>query len=318
VSSDRRWDVVVVGGANWDYLVRGATLPTRGCTVEGDEFQEAPGGKGANQAVAAARLGARVAFVARVGKGERGDKMIERLDRENVDTHHVVRDEKSTGIALIHVSADGEKQIMTAPGANRRLSGRDIESSRFDLESTRVALFQLEIPMPTVLAAARVAHAAGARVVLDPAPASPLPDELLPLLHLVRPNSDEAKTLTGVSVHDRATARSAADRLLARGVSAVAVQAGGEGNLLVWREGEAIREVFLPRIAVTAVDATGAGDAFAAAIAVMIAEGRPLPDAAAFANAAAALATTRVGAQAALPTRAEVDALLAAQAVAPA
>jgi ribokinase len=297
---DSRWDVVVVGGANTDYLVRGPELPRPGATIEGDEFQEAPGGKGANQAVAAARLGARVALIARVGDDERGTTLIERIDDEGVDTHHVLRDaEAPTGVAVIQVDQLGEKQILTAPGANRRLAPRDVRAAAAILRDGKVALLQLEPPLETVIAAAHIAHEAGGRVVLDPAPAVALPDELLRILDVIRPNAGEAKVLTGVTVKDRRSARHAAERLLSRGVRAVAIQAGEGGDLMVWADGER----WLPRIPMRAVDATGAGDAFAATLAVMLAEDRPLAEAGRLASAAAALTTTKLGAQAALPRR---------------
>jgi ribokinase len=308
-----RWDVVVVGGANTDYLARGPELPRSGATVRGDEFQEAPGGKGANQAVAAARLGARVTFVGRVGADARGDALMRRLEAEGVDTRHsVCDDEAATGVAVIQVDRKGEKQILTAPGANLRLGTADVSAATDVLRDTRVLLLQFDPPMDTVLVAAHLAHAAGARIVLDPAPPERVPEELLRLVHVIRPNSGEATALTGIGVDDRATARQAAEHLLERGVDAACVQAGKAGDLLVWRsDGGEPRERWLPRFDVASVDATGAGDAFAAALSVMLAEGNPLDEAARFASAAAALTTTKLGAQAALPRREAVLALLA-------
>jgi ribokinase len=307
MSPGAEWDVVVLGGANLDYLARGSRLPRPGDTVQGDEFQEAPGGKGANQAVAAARLGARVALIARVGDDARGTALLERLLAEGVDARHVLRDSQApTGVAVIQVDRRGEKQILTAPGANRSLSVEDVERAAPALRAARVALFQLETPLESVTAAARVAREAGARVVLDPAPAVPLPDELLRMLDVIRPNAGEAQVLTGAAVSDRASAGAAARQLLARGVAAAIVQAGNDGDLLVWSDDE----LWLPRLPVESVDSTGAGDAFAGALSVMLAEGRPLPEAARFASAAAALATTKLGAQAALPRREAIQALL--------
>jgi ribokinase len=311
VTASRRWDVVVLGGGNMDYLARGPSLPGPGDTVQGEAFQEAPGGKGANQAIAAARLGARVALIARLGDDARGAAVIERLTAEGVDTRHVIRDpDAPTGVAVIQVDRQGEKQILTAPGANRRLSAADAERAGAALRAARVALFQLEAPVGTVVAAARIAREGIARVVLDPAPAVPLPDELLRMVDVVRPNAGEAKVLTGVEVTDRASARRAAERLLARGAGAACVQAGEGGDLLVWRDGEE----WLPWYRVESVDSTGAGDAFAAALSVMLAEGRPLEVAARFASAAAALTTTKLGAQDALPSREAVLVLLQATA----
>lgn len=302
------WDIVVVGGANTDYLVRGDKLPVAGETAEGAEFQEAPGGKGANQAIAAARLGARVAFVARIGGDARGDEFMGRLQAEGVDTSFVARDSSApTGVALIMVDHSGQKQILTAPGANRRLNSNDIEAATVAWKSTRVALSQLETSLETVRLAFQLARNAQARTVLDPAPAVPLPEEILRLVDVIRTNAVEAEVLTGIRVTDRTSARSAAAQLMRRGVGAAIVQAGEEGNLLLWRDGE----LLLPKLSVKSIDATGAGDAFAAALAVCLAERHTLVDAATFANAAAALATTQLGAQAGLPSRAAVIELLA-------
>ena len=299
--------MVVLGGANTDYLIRGNKMPAPGQTVEGFKFQTAAGGKGANQAVAAARLGARVAFVGRLGADARGDEIIAQLKAEGVDCRYAVRDRRhATGVALIMVSKDGEKSILTAPGANRHLALADVRQATRAIANTRMLLVQFEAPRAVVLAAARLAHKHGARIVLDPAPPSYAPgDELLRLVYLIKPNAHETEALTGINPRDRASARRAAHKLLERGVKVVCVESGHQGNLLVWSGGE----LWLPRIRVRAVDATGAGDAYAAAFAVAMAEGQPLSAAAQFANAAAALKTTRVGAQAGLPKRKAVLAL---------
>jgi ribokinase len=302
------WDVAVVGSVNTDFLVRGPKLPTLGETARGETFHESMGGKGANQAVAAARLGARVTFVCRFGSDTRGTSAEGCLAAERVDLSFAVRDLYTpTGAAIIMVDHAGEKQIVVAPGANDRLDEEQIERAAPALGAANVVLCQLEVPLETVAAAFRLARAAGARTVLDPAPAVPLPDALLLLVDVIRPNAHEAGVLTGVEIHGRASARRAAECLLDRGVGAVAVQAGPEGNLVVTR-GE---EHFYPKVPVTSVDATGAGDAFAGTLAVMLAEGRTLAEAGAYANAAAALATTAVGAQEGLPTRQQICDLLA-------
>jgi ribokinase len=305
---DRKtWDIAVLGGANWDFLVRGPSLPEPGGTVRGDDFQEAPGGKGANQAVAAARLGARTTFIGRVGRDERGLRIVRQLRHEGVDITHVRRDARSpTGIAVVQVEQRGEKQILTAPGANVRISRADVRAAGTTIAASRVLLLQLEAPLPAVAEAVRIAHRAGTIVALDPAPAIPLADSLLRQVYLIRPNADEARIITRTTVRDRRSARRAARRLLKRGVSVAVIQAGESGDLLVWRGGE----IWLPRFKVKAIDATGAGDAFAAAVAVGLAFGIPLGEAGRFASAAAALATTRLGAQAALPTRRAVEAFL--------
>jgi ribokinase len=297
------YHVVVVGGVNTDYLVKGERLPGRGETLEGEVFQEAPGGKGANQAVAVARLGCQVALIARIGADERGGRILDQLANEGVDvTYTHRRDEAPTGVALIMVDHSGEKQILTAPGANRQLTEADVRGAKKTIVASKVLLVQLEVPLPAVRLALRLARAAGVRTVLDPAPAVPLAADMLKLVDVIRPNASEAETLTGVPVQDRASAAQAARVLLSSGVGAAVVQAGDAGDLLVTPN----EEHFLPRISVESVDATGAGDAFAAALAVGLAEHRPLIEAAAMGSAAAALATTKLGAQAGLPRREEV------------
>jgi len=301
------WDIVVVGSANTDFIARGSQLPKPGETTMGKMFQMGQGGKGANQAVAAARLGARVTFVGRVGSDDRGDAMLAQLRDVGVHTDNVIRDpDTPTGAAVIHVDESGEKQIFVVPNANDKLTVDDMRGLD-SLRNTKVLMAQLEIPLDTVMEAARIAHEAGAKVVLDPAPPIDLPDELLRWLTVIKPNSSEAERLTGVQVSDRQSARKAAEKLLERGVAAVAIQAGSDGNLLVWQQGEH----WLPKHDVKSVDATGAGDAFAAAMAVALSEGRSWEEAGELASATAALATTKLGAQTALPERREVRALIA-------
>jgi ribokinase len=204
------------------------------------------------------------------------------------------------------VGASGEKQILSAAGANARLTAAFVRDAADLLRSARVVLCQLGVPLEAVMEAVRIGRAAGARVVLDPGPPAPLPDELIACLDLIRPNTSEAQVLTGIRVCDRDSARAAARDLLRRGARAAAVQAGEQGDVLLWEGGE----LWLPRFEVERVDATGAGDAFASALAVRLAEGAPLPEAGRFASAAAALATTVLGAQASLPRRNAVLALL--------
>jgi len=298
-------DVVVIGGANTDFLVRGASLPAPGSTREGEEFQEAPGGKGANQALAVARLGARVAFIGRVGSDARGKALLNRLSAEGVDVRAVSIDPVAeTGVALVMVDAQGEKQIMTAPGANHRVHAEDIAGAAALIAKASVVLLQLELPLPAVEAAIQLARASGAHVVLDPAPPRELSEELLRDVHILRCNAAEAEVLTGIAVSDAASARKAAENLLRRGVGAVVIGAPA-GNLLCSAE----VQLWVPHLRVNVVDATGAGDAFAAALAVCIAQGDELSRATRYANTAAALKTTKLGAQAGLPTRAEVERL---------
>lgn len=307
--SSQSWDIVVVGGGNWDYLAVGPRLPMPGETVQGHLFREGPGGKGVNQAVAAARLGARVAFVGRVGADERGDKLLAALTSEGVDVTHVARDaEAETGCAVVLVEEHAQKMSLVSPGANLRVSSADIAAARGVISKSKLLVTQLELALDVVFAAIDCAAEVGTKIMLDPSPSptTALSDDVLRQINVIKPNAHEATALTGIHVVDVASARRAALELLSRGVGAVAIQAGERGDLLVWHDGERL----LPRLPVKAVDATGAGDAFAAALAVMLIEGRSLGEAGLFASAAAALTTTGYGSQAALPLRRDVEALL--------
>lgn len=322
------YDVIVIGGLNTDFTARGAALPRPGETKDGETFLIGPGGKGANQAVAIARLGARVALIGAVGDDDRGRELIETVRAEGVNVEHVRSVERmASGAAVIHVDQRAQKQIFAVPGANHALTVADVRdalaaiadratvaqgsgSPRRDQRDggspACVVLAQLEVPLECVETAFRWARENGAKTVLDPAPAVPLSDNLLSIVDVLKPNGVEAGVLTGARVEDRQSARAAARKLMVRGVGAVAIAAGDEGNLLVVSDGEH----WMPRIKVTAVDATGAGDAFAGTLATYLARGRPLIEAAASANAAAALKTTKLGAQAGLPREAELRVFL--------
>jgi ribokinase len=299
---------LIIGSVNTDYSARGVTFPKPGETARGESFQQGLGGKGANQAVAVARLGARARFLARIGDDDRGRDAVRQLRAEGIDVGPVAEIEgEQTGAALILVGHDGEKQIAMVPGANARLSPADIAAEARSIRAAVAIVAQLEVPVESVLAAFRLARAAGVLTVLDPAPAQPLPDELYRLTDAIKPNRGEAETLAGVRVQDRASARKAADVLLARGVGLVSVQAGEQGDLLATPH----EEHWLPRFRVDTVDATGAGDAFVAALTVALVEGRPPAVSGRFASAAAALSTTKFGAQPGLPTRQELERFLA-------
>jgi ribokinase len=304
------FDVLVVGSVNVDIVARGASLPRPNETCAAEELVEGYGGKGANQAIAAARFGARVAMVASIGDDARGAGARRNLEEAHVDVDHVrAVAGVATGVAVIHVGGGGEKAIMAVKGANARLSPADVDAARALVDAHTIVIAQLEVPDDAVLAAAQLARERGARFVLDPAPARALPDELWPLVDLVKPNALEAAALTGIAVTDRASAIRAAEVLLDRGARAVAI-ASPEGTHLLARE-PARLELHAKRIAVATVDATGAGDAFLAAVAVVLAEGGSFEVALRFANATAALKTTKSGAQLGLPTRADVDAFIA-------
>lgn len=296
-------DLVVIGGVNTDFVARASRLPRPGEAFSGEAFLEGPGGKGANQAVAAARLGSRVVLVSAVGNDRRGRTLVGQLDRESVRTTYVLEKPRGeTGAGVIHVDKSGDKQVLAVPGANRLLTAADVERACGRIGRARVVLAQLEVPVEAVAAAFTWARAVGAKTILDPAPPVSLQNSLLAMVDVIKPNMEEAKTLTGLAVRDRATARRAAHMLLDRGVGVVAIQAGTEGNLLMWKDGEH----FLPRVAVESVDVTGAGDAFAGTLAACLAREKPLIEAATWANAAAAIATTKLGAQTALAREPEL------------
>jgi ribokinase len=302
--------IVVVGSSNTDLVVRAPALPGPGETVLGSSFLVTPGGKGANQAVAAARLGARVTLVARLGADEFGDRALAGLGREGIDTTFVARDtEAASGIALIVVSESGENAIAVAPGANMRLTAADVDRAAPAIREADMLLLQLETPLPTVRHAATLAMKAGVPVILNPAPAAPLAGELLSRVSVLTPNELEAAALTGASAYGVDAARRAAQRLHASGVANVVITLGREGALM---EGEAGSD-HVPGWTVTAVDTTAAGDAFNGALAVALAEGASLERAVRFANRAAALSITRPGAQPSLPTREAVESFPAAR-----
>jgi len=299
--------VVVVGSSNTDMILRVARVPRPGETLLGGEFSTAPGGKGANQAVAAARAGGRVSFVARLGRDSLGDAALAGFRKEGMGLSHVVRDRgQPSGVALIFVGADGENSIGVAGGANQRLSPADVAGARGLISRARVLLVQLETPLRTVEAAARIARAAGVDVILNPAPARPLPGALLRNVSILTPNETEASVLTGVRVTGAASAARAARILMRRGVGTVIVTLGAGGALVATRGGSQV----VPGFKVKAVDTTAAGDVFNGALAVRLAENCPLGAAVRFAHAAAAISVTRRGAQPSIPARAEIDALL--------
>lgn len=305
--------IVVVGSLNMDLVACASRIPVVGETLTGHTYFDEPGGKGANQAYAVARLGGQVAMIGRVGSDDFGRRMRENLRQVGCDVSDLETIPQAiSGIALIFVADDGHNSIIIVPGANDRLSPQDIEKARDkELQGAAVVMLQLENPLPTVLAAARVARSVGARVVLDPAPAppQPLPDELFQNVDVLTPNETEAAILAGMkpSRLDTQQAAQIAEKLRARGAKSVAVKLGDQGCLVV----EDGKPQLLPAPRVKAVDTTAAGDVFNGALAVALAEGASLARACEFANAAAALSVTRMGTQAATPSREEVDAFAA-------
>ena len=300
--------VVVFGSINIDLVARVQRLPRPGETLTGQRFETTPGGKGANQAVAAARMGARTAMVGRVGADAFGEQLLASLAENGVATDAVLRDtEAHTGVALINVAENGHNAIVVVPGANGRVEQADVERLRPLLEQAAVLLVQLEIPQETVLAALRLAREMGVRTILDPAPVHEnLPDELLAFCDILTPNEHEAAVLVGGAIETAAEASEAAEALRARGAQVVILTRGEKGATVavadgVWHQ---------PPFRVNAVDTVGAGDAFNGALAVALAEGYDVATAVRWASAAGALAVQRQGAQRAMPRRDEVLALV--------
>ena len=298
--------IVVIGSSNTDMVIRVKHLPAPGETIMGHDFMTNQGGKGANQAVAVSRLGGQAAFVARVGDDGFGRQTIQLLREEGIDTTHVHTTEGvSTGVALIPVDDRGENSIIVASGANALLSEEDIEVARPMIARAGTVLMQLETPIPTLVRAARIAHEAGACVVLNPAPfpPEPLPAELLQCLDLITPNETEASMMSGVQVKDEATALEAIRAIQAQGVQRVILTAGSKGAYT--EEGGQL--ICIPSFKVTAVDTTAAGDTFNGALCVALSEGQPLSDAIRFANKAASISVTRMGAWRSIPRRVELS-----------
>jgi len=301
--------IVVVGSSNTDLVVTLPALPKPGETLLGGDLLTAQGGKGANQAVAAARLGAAVTLVGCVGDDDFGATSLAQYAREGMDTSRIrVVAGAPSGVALIFVGATGENMIAVAPGANLRLTPADIEAAAPVIQAADVLLLQLETPLATVLSAARLAHAAGVKVILNPAPAQPLPASLLALVDVLTPNEREALLVSGLPADAAPTA--AAARLHSLGIKTVVITLGAAGALIKTAEQAAFTA---PGFRVPAVDTVAAGDAFNGGLAVALAQGQPLATAVRFANAVAAVAVTRPGAQASLPSAQEAAAFLEAR-----
>jgi ribokinase len=299
--------ILVVGSANVDYTVALSRLPGPGETVTGGTLLVNHGGKGANQAVAARRLGAEVRLIGCLGDDAAGRGIHDALAVEGIDLSGLTSTgEAATGTALIVVDAEGRNQIAVAPGANRRLDVDTVQRRRADFEWADVVMCQLETPLATVRWVLEEARRCHVTTILNPAPVPDTPIDFWPLVDYLTPNDGEAARLSGVSVSDRASAAEAARALRAQGAGVVVVTLGADGALCLG-SGEALHVRGLP---VTALDTTAAGDAFNAALAVALAERRSLAEGLTFANAAAALACTRRGAQPSLPLRAEVTLFL--------
>lgn len=290
--------VVVIGSSNTDMTIKGDRLPKPGETVLGGEFRMGPGGKGANQAVAAQRLGADVSFICKVGRDIFGDNAIAGYQKEGIDCSRILRSDKASGTALILVDGNAENCIAVAPGANADLTPEDVDSVADVIRSADYLILQLEIPVESVLRAAKIAHEAGVYVILNPAPACHLPEELFGYISLITPNQTESALLSGVE--DNLDA--AVERLMQLGVKDVVVTLGSKGSLVI-SEGT---RTLVPSLKVKAVDTTAAGDTFCGALCVALSEGCSLVDAAGFATKASALTVQKMGAQDSIPFRSDI------------
>lgn len=296
--------IVVVGSSNTDMTVCSERFPESGQTLLGGEFMMSQGGKGANQAVAIARLGGKVTFVAKVGDDMFGRESRKLYAKEGIDTDYVFVDGQTpSGVALINVNAEGENRIVVASGANYTLARGDVDRAADAIAGAEIVLMQLESPMECVEHAAEIARRGGAKVILNPAPAAEIPVTLYDKLYAIVPNQTEASALSGVEIVDRRSAERAAEVLASRGVEVVIITLGSEGAL-VYEHGHA---TVVDALKVRAIDTTAAGDTFCGGLCVALSEGRSVCEAVRFATRCSAISVTRHGAQPSIPYRREVE-----------
>jgi len=299
--------ITVIGSSNVDLIVKLPRFPKPGETIQGDQFYKAQGGKGANQAIAAARAGANVCFISRVGNDDFGKSTLLSYSNDGIIIDHVSVDtEISTGVALIYVDAQGENTIGLAAGANTTLTSEHVRGATSTIASSKIILLQLEIPFETVKESITLAQKANVPVILNPAPAQPIDSEILKNVSILTPNESETEILTGISLASDDAIEHAARLLRSKGVQTVIITLGARGVYLANKN----ESLFIPGFQVQAVDTTAAGDVFNGTLAVAIAEGKNLIEAIRFANAAAALSVTKIGAQTSAPYRKEIDEFL--------
>jgi len=297
-------NIVVVGSSNTDMIIKVPHLPNPGETILGGEFTQAAGGKGANQAVAAARAGGNVSFIARVGQDMFGKSAIEGLKSDGINVDNVIIDESApSGVAQIFVSEDGENCIGVASGANANLSKEDILNTQKKIASSDILLTQLETPIDTIEEAMKIANENGATVILNPAPAQKLSDKLLSYVSILTPNETEAEILTGIPVEDELDAEKAAKLLLKKGIKLVLITLGSKGVLVANKEMVKLYKAYN----VTAIDTTAAGDVFNGALAVAFSQNKEIEDVIQFSQKAAAISVTRLGAQPSAPSLLEIN-----------
>jgi len=298
--------IVVVGSCNTDMVIKADRLPVPGETILGGTFFMNPGGKGANQAVAAARMGGSVTLISKTGNDVFGKQSVMLYNAENIKTDYVFSDPKQpSGVAMITVDSNGENCIVVASGANASLSPADIDKARKEIESSDLVLMQLEIPVETVEYVAEMANRKGIPVILNPAPARTLPEALLKNLYIIIPNKSEAEILSGIKVTDQESARKAAAIISAKGVDIVVITLGSQGALIKDKEEYHFVEAFK----VDTIDTTAAGDTFCGSVCVGLSEGKSISEAVEMAARAAALTVTRMGAQGSIPYRPELASL---------
>ena len=303
----KRPNIVVIGSATVDLINRLPRLPKEGETVTGGVFSTAPGGKGANQAVAAVRAGANVCFVGKVGNDDYGRKSLEAYEREGINARYVSIDESSaTGIGVIFVLPSGQNAIGVALGANMKLTPEDVQKAEHEIENSDLVLFQLETPIETVTYGVELASKYGKRVVLNPAPAQKVEPGLLKHCSVITPNESETEMLTDIALDGESSMVSAVKALEAMGAGSVVLTLGSRG---VYVHDPSFRG-FVKAHEVVAVDATAAGDVFSGTLAVALAEGMTFESAVRFANAAAGLSVTQLGAQPSIPRRGEIERFL--------
>ncbi|MDO8928133.1 MAG: ribokinase [Bacteroidota bacterium] len=296
--------ILIVGSSNTDMVIKTHNFPAPGETILGGRFLMNAGGKGANQAVAAARLGGMVTFVGKIGDDIFGKQAVQQLEDEGINVDFVAVDpENPSGVALITVDKKGENSIVVAPGSNGTLSAADFDKAIAELYESEYVLMQLEIPIPTVEHIARMAAIKQKKVVLNPAPAAALTDELLQNLYIITPNETEAELLTGIKVTDESSALKAASALNEKGVEIVIITMGSAGAFLLANGNSEI--IKAPKV--EAVDTTAAGDTFNGALVVALSEGKTIQESIVFANKAAAISVTRIGAQSSVPFRKEIS-----------
>jgi ribokinase len=298
--------IVVVGSCNTDMVIKADRLPIPGETILGGTFFMNPGGKGANQAVAASRMGGNVTLISKTGNDVFGKQSVMLYTAENIKTDYIYSDPKHpSGVALITVDSQGENCIVVASGANAYLNPSDIDKATTEIESSDLVLMQLEIPIETVEYVAEMASKKGIKVILNPAPARALSDNLLKHLYIIIPNKSEAEILSGIKVSDIESAKQAADIISAKGVDIVVITLGSQGALIK----EYADYHFVEALKVDALDTTAAGDTFCGAVCVGLSEGRSILDSVKLAARAAAITVTRMGAQASIPYRSELSSL---------